>query len=222
MTSRSNTIPSIGHEIAAIVAGLSYDDLPDDVVRTVKLFTLDTLGVIAGAAHAPGMSELLKALMAWESDGKATLLLNGARANPVTAALANAAAAHSLDFDDQHDSVRVHAFCVILPAVLAAVEAEERRVSGREFIAAVAIGVELFCRLGLACYNSLGKGWHPTTALGNIAAAAATAQVFQLSAEQALHAMALGFVQLSGTTQFIADGALAGAEGGRVKTRGFH
>src|SRR6202021_2644082 len=64
-------------------------------------------------------------------------------------------------------------------------------------------------RLALACYNSLGKGWHPTTALGNMAAAAAAARVFQLSAEQTLHAMALGFVQLSGTTQFIADGALA-------------
>ncbi|MGY3410825.1 2-methylcitrate dehydratase PrpD [Bradyrhizobium sp. GM5.1] len=64
-------------------------------------------------------------------------------------------------------------------------------------------------RLGLACYNSLGKGWHPTTALGSIAAAAAAARVFRLNAEKTLHAMALAFVQLSGTTQFIADGALA-------------
>jgi 2-methylcitrate dehydratase PrpD len=198
-----------GREVAAAVAALRYEDLPDDVVRIVKLFTLDTLGVIGGAARAPGMAELLAALTAWEDGGRATLLLNGRRANPATAALANGAAAHSLDFDDQHDPARVHVFCVVLPAVLAAIEAEERVVTGREAITAIAIGVEVFCRLGLTCYNSLGKGWHPTTALGTISAAAAVAKIFRLDAEQTLNALALAFVQLSGTTQFIADGALA-------------
>lgn len=200
--------PDIGRQIANRLADIAYSDIPDDVVRTVKLFTLDTLGVIGGAARAPGMRELLTALGAWEASGKATLLLDGHTVNPATAALANGAAAHSLDFDDQHDPARIHAFCVVLPAVLAAVEAEEK-VSGRDMIAALAIGVELFCRLGLTCYNSLGKGWHPTTALGSIAAAAAAAKIFQLDADKTLHAMGLAFVQLSGTTQFIADGALA-------------
>ncbi|HEY9212318.1 MAG TPA: MmgE/PrpD family protein [Ancylobacter sp.] len=199
----------IGRSIASILAGMSYEKLPPDVVRIVKLFTLDTLGVIGGAARAPGMAELLAALTAWESDGKATLLLNGGRANPASAALANGAAAHSLDFDDQHDPARVHVFCVVLPAVLAAIESRDEPTSGREAITAIATGVELFCRLGLACYNSLGKGWHPTTALGTISAAAAAAKVFGLDEERTLHAMALAFVQLSGTTQFIADGALA-------------
>ncbi|MBR0953582.1 MmgE/PrpD family protein [Bradyrhizobium canariense] len=209
MNDHTAVAPSIGRNIAAILAGLSYDDLRDDVVRTTKLFTLDTLGVIAGAAKAPGMAELVSALTAWESSGKATLLLNSSTVNPVTAALANGAAAHSLDFDDQHDPARVHVFCVVLPAVLAAIEAQDEPTTGRQFITAVTLGVELFCRLGLACYNSLGKGWHPTTALGSIAAAAAAAKVFGLDAERTLHAMGLAFVQLSGTTQFIADGALA-------------
>ncbi|QZN98827.1 MmgE/PrpD family protein [Chenggangzhangella methanolivorans] len=204
----TTTAPSIGREIAATLAAIGYDDIPADVVEIVKLFTLDTLGVIGGARRAPGMTELLSALTEWETAGKATLLLNGRTANPATAALANGAAAHSLDFDDQHDQARIHAFCVILPAVLAAIEAK-RDVSGREAITALAVGVEVFCRIGLACHNSLGKGWHPTTSFGSISAAAACAKVFGLDAEKTLHAMALAFVQLSGTTQFIADGALA-------------
>ncbi len=100
-------------------------------------------------------------------------------------------------------------FCVVLPAVLAAIEARDKPTTGRNSSPPSRSGVELFCRLGLACYNSLGKGWHPTTALGSISAAAAAAKVFGLDAERTLHAMALAFVQLSGTTQFIADGALA-------------
>lgn len=199
---------AMGRQLANDLAALTYDGLPPEIVRIAKLFTLDTLGVIAGAAHAPGMAGLVAALTAWEEGGKATLLLDGRRVNPASAALANGAAAHSLDFDDQHDPARVHVFCVVLPAVLAAVEAEPQ-ISGRDAILAIASGAEVFCRLGLACYNSLSKGWHPTTALGSIAAAAAAARVFRLDAEQTLHAMALAFVQLSGTTQFIADGALA-------------
>ena len=198
-----------GRELADAIAAIRFEDLPEDVVRIVKLFTLDTLGVIAGAARAPGMGELTQALAAWEDDGRATMLLTGARVNPASAALANGAAAHALDFDDQHDPARVHVFCVILPAVLAAVEAEKRPVSGREMILALATGVEVFCRLGLACYNSLGKGWHPTTALGTISAAAAVSRIFGLDAAQTLNALGLAFVQLSGTTQFIADSALA-------------
>lgn len=197
-----------GSSIAERLAALTLSDVPPDVRRLVKLFVLDTLGVIGGAARAPGITELTQALTAWEQDGCATLLLSGRRVNPASAALANAAAAHSLDFDDQHDPARVHAFCVILPAVLAAVEAE-KKVGGDLALTAIAVGVELFCRLGLACYNSLGKGWHPTTAFGAIAAAAAAAKIFRLDAAQTLHAMALAFVQMSGTTQFIADGALA-------------
>lgn len=217
-----NTVPAaipdgIGRELAAAVASIEYANLPPEVIDTVKLFTLDTLGVIGGAATAPGMAELLATLSDLEDGGKATLLLSGGAANPAAAAMANAAAAHSLDFDDQHDPARVHVFCVVLPAVLAAVEgcraqagsAPPRAIDGQHALAAIATGVEVFSRLGLACYNSLGKGWHPTTALGSIAAAAAVSKVLSLNAEQTMHAMAIAFVQLSGTTQFIADGALA-------------
>ncbi|WP_347558375.1 MmgE/PrpD family protein [Robbsia sp. KACC 23696] len=208
-----------GRLLARTLSALRFEDLPPEVVRTVKLFTLDTLGVIGGAAKAPGMQALIGAVTAWEAEGVATLLLDGRKVNPVTAAMANGAAAHSLDFDDQHDPARIHAFCVVLPAVLAAVEAAaadasdvaERApvIDGKRMLTALAIGVELFCRLGLACYNSLGKGWHPTTALGTIASAAACAYLFGLDEVKTLDALGLAFTQLSGTTQFIADGALA-------------
>jgi 2-methylcitrate dehydratase PrpD len=209
MADMMTATPAYGAVLAGAVSRIRYEDLPADVVTITKLFTLDTLGVIAGAAKAPGMKELVASLEAWESDGLSTILLGSRKVNPVSAALANGAAAHALDFDDQHDPARVHVFCVVLPAVLAAIEAEKRPISGQDFILALAVGVEVFCRLGLACYNSLGKGWHPTTALGTISAAAAVSKIFQLDEAQTLSALGLAFVQLSGTTQFIADGALA-------------
>ena len=200
---------AIERRLAAWSAALAWDDLPAPVRRTLLDFVLDTLGVIGGAAQAPGLGPLRAALAAWEpAGGIATPLLGGPRLAPPSAALANGAAAHALDFDDQHDPARIHAFCVVLPAALAVAEAEGA-IDGRRFLTAIAAGVEIFCRLGLACHGSLGRGWHPTTQLGTPAAAATAARLMGLDAAQTVHAMGLAFTQMGGTTQFIADGALA-------------
>lgn len=147
------------------LAAWRYEDLPPEVVRTVKLFVLDTLGVIGGAANAPGIPELNRRLVQWERDGAATGLIGKHRYSPPSAALANGAAAHALEFDDMHDEARVHAYCVVLPATLASAEAVGG-VGGQRFLLAVAAGAELDARLGLTCFNSLGMGWHPTMTLG--------------------------------------------------------
>ena len=74
------------------IARWRFDDLPADVVHKLKLFVLDTLGVIGGAAHAPGIRELNQRLAKWESTGSATGLIGKRRYSPPTAALANGAA----------------------------------------------------------------------------------------------------------------------------------
>src|SRR5258705_459583 len=58
------------------IARWRFDDLPADVVHKLKLFVLDTLGVIGGAAHAPRIRELNQRLPRWESTGSATGLLS--------------------------------------------------------------------------------------------------------------------------------------------------
>jgi 2-methylcitrate dehydratase PrpD len=195
-------------DICAAYEGWTFEMLPSEVVHRVKLFVLDTLGVIAAASRASGIPELNRLLSAWESTGTSTALIGKWRASPPTAAMANGAAAHALDFDDNHDPGRVHSYSVILPAALAAAEARGG-IDGRTFITALATGIELQCRLGLASPKSLSRGWHPTTVLGTIGAAAAVAHVLGLRGEPFLHAAALGYHQAAGTRQALNDGALA-------------
>src|SRR5690349_6246636 len=92
----------LSRELCANVVAWRYESLPEGVVRTVKALVLDTLGVIAGARSAPGIPELNRRLARWEHSGSATGLVDKARYSPPTAAMANGAAAHALDFDDQH------------------------------------------------------------------------------------------------------------------------
>ncbi len=198
--------------LCATIVGWTYDTLPAPVLRNVKALILDTLGVIGGAASAPGIPELNTRLARWEKTGSATGLIGKRRYSPPTAAMANGAAAHALDFDDQHDPARVHTSAVVLPTLLATAEdlsAEGRPVSGKDFILAYAIGAELHARLGLACYNSLGKGWHPTMIFGTVAAGVAAGKLLKLDANGLANALGMAFHQASGSAQSMRDGVLS-------------
>ncbi len=203
-----NPADGFSRDVMAAYENWTYDSLPASVVKRIKLFVLDTLGVIGAAADAPGIGEVNRLLLGWEGAGPSTMLIGKGRVAPPTAALANGAAAHALDFDDNHDPGRVHCYAVVLPAALAAAEARGG-VSGRDLIAALATGVELQARLGLAAPNSMSKGWHPTTVMGSLGAAAAAARVLDLRGGQFSDAVALAYHQASGTRQALNDGVLA-------------
>jgi 2-methylcitrate dehydratase PrpD len=199
---------NLSRELCESIAAWRYEDLPPAVVKTVKALMLDTLGVIGGASRAPGIAELNARLARWEPSGSATGLVGKRRYSPPSAALANGAAAHALDFDDQHDPARVHTSCVVLPALLATAE-DAGGVNGRDFVLAMAIGAELHARLGLACYNSLGKGWHPTMIFGTPAAGLAAGKLLRLDAGGLANALGMAYHQTCGSAQSMRDGVLS-------------
>jgi 2-methylcitrate dehydratase PrpD len=198
----------LSRKLCENVAAWHYEDLPDPVLQTVKALMLDTLGVIGGAAHAPGIEALNARLSRWEPSGSATGLIGKRRYSPPSAALANGAAAHALDFDDQHDPARVHTSCVVLPTLLATAE-DAGAIDGRDLLLAMAVGAELHARLGLACYNSLGKGWHPTMVLGTLAAALAAGRLLRLDVDGLTNALGMAFHQAAGSAQSMRDGVLS-------------
>jgi 2-methylcitrate dehydratase PrpD len=118
-TPSTDTDNGFSRELCERIAHLRYEDLPQAVLKTAKALILDTLGVIGGAHAAPGIPELNARLTRWERSGSATGLIGKYAYSPPTAALANGAAAHALDYDDQHDPARVHTSCVVVPTLLA-------------------------------------------------------------------------------------------------------
>src|SRR5688500_3689212 len=202
------TLENLSRTLCDNIASWRYETLPAAVVSTVKALMLDTLGVIGGAARAPGIPELNARLGRWEPSGSATGLVGKRRYTPPSAALANGAAAHALDFDDQHDPARVHTSCVVLPALLASAE-DAGSVNGRDFLLAMAIGAEIHARLGLACYNSLGKGWHPAMGFGTRAASLGAGRLLNLDAGGLQNALGMAYHQASGSAQSMRDGVLS-------------
>jgi 2-methylcitrate dehydratase PrpD len=72
----------------------------------------------------------------------------------------------------------------------------------------MAIGVEVNARLGLACFNCLGHGWHPTMLMGVMSAALSVARLLSLDVDKTLGALGFAHHLACGSAQSILDGAL--------------
>lgn len=184
--------PNLSRRIAEHVAVTDYTALPSTVVAATKRSLLDTLGVmLAATTLGEGVDAFAQLALAGEGKGEATLIGRAAHAPLLMAALANGALAHAIDFEDGHDGAPVHPNAVQTPAVLALAESLGN-ISGRMLIAALAIGCDLTCRLGLCLTTDPARfGWYPPPILGGFGAVAACAKLGGLAPQQVLDAFSL-------------------------------
>jgi 2-methylcitrate dehydratase PrpD len=189
------------HLFASHTASLTYYQLPEEARLAAKKSILDTLGVILAAS---GMEPAVRAVIdiVKESGGApdCTVLGFGGRAPAMMAALANGALAHCLDYDDQTPWGQ-HTASSIVPAAFAVAE-RQGGVSGKDLIAAVAAGQDIFARL--RCHVVWKKDWNLSTVLAVFAATASASRVMGLSALQTAHAMGIATMQSSGIMEMVA------------------
>jgi 2-methylcitrate dehydratase PrpD len=79
-------------------------------------------------------------------------------------------------------------------------------VTGKELLLAVALGLDVSCRVALA--STVDRGWHRTAAMGVFGAAAAAGKLLRLTPEQMLAALGIAYSHAAGNRQCILDGAL--------------
>src|SRR5262249_2103243 len=90
-----------------------------------------------------------------------------------------------------------HPSAPLVPAVIATAEFSRR--SGRDALDAYIVGFEVEARLGRVMNpRHYQRGWHNTSTLGTIGAAAASARLLGLSAEATAHAIAIAASEASG------------------------
>ena len=189
--------PSVIEQLAAYVTAESFDKLPEATVRAARRAILDTLGVTLAGAVEP-TAERVRAMIEHRRAGQeATIAGTALRGSVEDAALANGTASHALDYDDVQASLSGHPSAPILSAALAL--AEKQHASGAALLAAFVIGVEIESKLGRAVNPAHYEvGWHATSTLGTIGAAAAAAKLLGLSTGQTAHALAIAATMSSG------------------------
>ena len=192
--------------LARHVCGTGYADLPASAVASARRVILDTLGCMLGGSGSPGIDELFAVIAGWGGREESRVLLRGTRLPAPQAALLNASMGHALDFDDTLDSGgSIHPGVSVLGSVLALSDSLGG-VSGRDVLLAVALGLDVSCRIALA--STLDRGWHRTAAMGIFGATAAAGKLIGLTPEQMLAAFGIAYSHAAGNRQCILDGAL--------------
>jgi 2-methylcitrate dehydratase PrpD len=211
--------------LAQFCVDTRFEDLPPALVAQARRHILDTFGVtLAGA----GSDVAKQARQVFEGEAGSTLVWGtGQRVGAAQAAMLNGIAAHALELDDTGGCD--HSGAVVLPAVMAALSMSVKPVNGRELISAVVIGYDISRRVLEACgsYSAHnGAGWHSTATCGVFGAAAASARILGLDAQQTLAALGIAGSFSGGLWAFIHDGSQSkklhsgrAAEGGLLAAR---
>jgi len=195
-----------GRRLAAFAVETPAGSIPAEVRERAARHLLDALGcgLAAVGTDAGGSATAL----ACEQGGRpeASVIGSAARVPAALAALANGTRCHALDFDDTHEAGICHSSVVVGPVALAAGEAAGA--SGREVLAAFALGSEVALRIAVAAADGLyARGFHPTSVCGAFGAAAAAARLGGLDAAQAGNALGIVGSFAAGLLEYLSDGS---------------
>jgi 2-methylcitrate dehydratase PrpD len=198
---------SLATRIARAAVAVSLKTLPGEVTEKVKLCLFDFVGCAFEARDLPWSRQavLVADRVAAGETGAATVIGSPYAASYTDAAFANAVMGHGLVREDMHSGSISHLGVVVLPTLLAL--AQYRRVNGRDFIAATAVGYEVGGQIGRAVMDAeLARIFRPTGITGPVGAAAAGARMLGLDADQVTSAVALGANTTAGFNQWAHTG----------------
>ena len=187
---------TIAQQVAKFAVANNYGRLPVEVRESVKMRVLDTLGICVAASRLTTSESARRyaRVLGGVGTSHAVGILDGI--SPHQAAFVNGVLAHSLDYDDTHLPSVLHPSATIVPTALAV--AEEVGASGQDVIAAIAVGLEVCVRAGIAGYDPSTKaslffdhGQHATSICGAIGGAVTAGLLYRFDTEQIVHALGL-------------------------------
>jgi 2-methylcitrate dehydratase PrpD len=205
MTRTGTRAETLSEKLAAHVARPEWRTLPPEVAAATRRYVLDTLAVAWGGAAAPGGEAIRDLAVADGGTAEATVWGWGDRLPAASAAFVNGVSAAALDYDSVYEAGSVHADAVVVPAAWAV--AEKTGASGRDFLAAVALGTDVACRLGKAARKS--SGWFYTSLTGVFGAAAACARLAGHGPDVIANALGLALSNTAGTQQALLEKTMA-------------
>lgn len=195
----------VTRRLAEFAAHARHEDIPPAVYDQAKLAIADAMGaVLAGFNERPVV--LLRELAAADYQaGQASVFGCDLRLAAAGAALANAASAHALDYDNISLTVSGFVASPVLFALLAVAE-EQGSVSGRDLLESFVIGweVEAAIARGLGVHH-YAKGWHSTSTLAHFGAAVGVGRLLKLDASGMLNAIGIVASEASGLRTIIGN-----------------
>ena len=185
--------------VGTFVSQTKYQEIPADVIELGKKSILDGLGLaLAGSRAESGSISRRYVEQAGVTRGNATIIGSAQKTSPRFAALLNGISIHADDFDDTQlaaakDRVYgllMHPTVPVLPAIFAL--AEQRRVTGKDWMLAYHLGAEVECKIAEAIApRHYQDGFHTTGTCGPFGSAAACAKLLNFDLPKTLKTFGL-------------------------------
>ncbi|MGA2670230.1 MAG: MmgE/PrpD family protein [Dehalococcoidia bacterium] len=156
---------TIGGKFAEYGLGLTFQDLPAEVIKQAKRLVLDTIGCAIGGYTSDASRILISAIPDLGGTAESTIIGSGIKTSCANAALANGVMVRFLDLNDGYIIAKpvltgTHP-SEIIPPIFAV--GERQRSSGKQVIEAMVAGYELSARFNDACTVNKSiehKGWN--------------------------------------------------------------
>jgi 2-methylcitrate dehydratase PrpD len=187
--------------------GLTYEELPSEVVEYVKKLGLDFVGTAAYGTLADSSKTILEYIQGLNVPGDCTVIGIPERFLQQYAALANGTFVKPNELDDVENSSSLHPGAPVWPVILAL--GEKYHVNGKKLITAAVLGYETIIRLGQAINYAehYKRGFHPSSTCGHFAATVAASKLLELNKHQMMNALGISGSQTSGSFRYIVAGS---------------
>ena len=180
----------ITRRLVRYVLGSKLDEIPASVQHDAKRSLINFLGCSIGGAQHETIDKVLAATVPFSGPEQATVLGRTERLDILNAALINGTSSAVLDFDaTQAKRTNIHPSGPAAPVCLALAELHD--ISGKDFLHAFILGVEIECRIANTVFGSTNPVWHVTSVCGGFGAAAAAGRILGLDEQQLIWAFGI-------------------------------
>ena len=190
---------AVGGELARFIVGTGYDELPEDVRREGVRAFVNWIGCAAGGCREESVEIALRTNLEFSSGDEALVVGRPERLDMLNAAFVNGMSSSVHSYNDTHYETVAHPTSPVAAALWGLAGRQE--VSGRDFIAALALGIEVQCRVGrmlVAPPAECNLGLSMVGLVGGIGAAVAASKVLRLGEADTLTAIGIAANQAAG------------------------
>lgn len=192
-----HNVPFLAEDLARLAISVARAPLSPLAEARARAALLDVVACMVAGRDEPAVQAVRGSVRGWGA-GRAGLVGENARIPAPFAALVNGTAAHVLDYDDNFFPAISHASAVLVPALLAL--GDERNADLSALLPAYIAGLEVQAILGERMNpEHYELGWHATSTLGTIGAAAAAGVLLGLPADRLRDALSLAASLASGS-----------------------
>jgi 2-methylcitrate dehydratase PrpD len=181
---------SVLEDVAAWVAGLSCEDIPERVLELARHQALSVMGAIGAGAGCAGGKAVAGAVEGWGGDGPCTTFPGGYPRPFYSAVLQNCSLSMALDYDDYLFMGHTGHGAVLVPFAVAQMRGADTRAVLTAQVAANEVAGRLGASVLLGPHN--GQMWAHIHLLG---AAAAASRVLGLDAGRTADAMGIALAE---------------------------